>query len=353
MATQLDATQIQKAYIAFFNRPADPTGLNWWVDNAGTKTLEDLLFAFSQENEYKALYNGKTNSEIVNTVYRNLFNRDAEPAGLAYWVGVLDADPSKIGNFAFSVLEAAKDDVAKDRTTIANKTEAAIAFTDYLASHAPAKAAYETGAANVVDISKDWLSGINASTASKENAINGIGSTANDLIDMAATDPDFGYDVIRAPNDGYGYRMLGTEGNDKIIGGVGNDQLYGFAGNDWLIGAAGNDDLVGGAGNDILEGGAGNDYYYYSIPERGISSPEASNGHDIIRDSGGTNDQIVLSSVNQNLAAQVDLERSGTRLILHLYSASSYDDRITIENFTLIRTTTISAVAPSKRLPTA
>ena len=42
----LTNTQIQNAYVAFFNRPADVEGLNYWLSYSGS--TGDLLNTFAQ-----------------------------------------------------------------------------------------------------------------------------------------------------------------------------------------------------------------------------------------------------------------------------------------------------------------
>ncbi|GHU33425.1 hypothetical protein AGMMS50256_25320 [Betaproteobacteria bacterium] len=280
----LTNAQIQKAYIAFFNRPADASGLAWWRNYPGS--VEYLLNTFSTTPEYLAEYAGKTPAQTVDAVYVNLFGRHAEVGGLAFWAGHLAAG-NLTGNIAITILNSAG---VGDKDVIDNKTEAAIDFTNYLASHADAKAAYETGAASVVKIAKDWLSDIGASSTSKDSAISGIGNAANNLINVAAgggIDPDAGYNVIRATSDSGG-SLWGTDGNDKIYGGVGRDSIYGRSGDDWLEGGDGNDNLHGDAGNDILYGGDGND----------TLSGDA--GHDILNGGAG-DDSLYGDSGNDTL----------------------------------------------------
>ena len=50
--------QVQKIFIAFYQRPADPAGLKYWadrVDVAGGK-IESVIDAFATSAEAKALY---------------------------------------------------------------------------------------------------------------------------------------------------------------------------------------------------------------------------------------------------------------------------------------------------------
>ena len=66
----LTTPQIHNAYVAFFNRPADVAGLNYWTNYNGS--ISDLFNAFAGSQEYKSLFTGQNSTQIVNTVYQNL-----------------------------------------------------------------------------------------------------------------------------------------------------------------------------------------------------------------------------------------------------------------------------------------
>lgn len=80
MSTRSSTEAIQKLYVAYFNRPADTAGLNFWksvVDAAGGDTSA-VSQAFSQSREYADLFVGKSSAEAIDIVYVNLFGRHAE-----------------------------------------------------------------------------------------------------------------------------------------------------------------------------------------------------------------------------------------------------------------------------------
>ncbi|GHU30316.1 hypothetical protein AGMMS50256_17010 [Betaproteobacteria bacterium] len=234
----LTDTQIQQAYIAFFNRPADPTGLAYW-SSTSTATVEQLLGLFKDAPEYTAQYTGKTNTQIVRAIYQNLFDREAEEEGLDYWVGELDAGNVTIDNVAWTILKNAGDTDAKDLTTITNKATAARSFTNYLGllTHADAKFSYESGGDNVAAVAKYWLSNVGASDASKDSAIAGIGSVAGDLI-LTAQANGFIYigdHPTFSGNDGDNYfeAGVGSVSDNTIIDGKdGYDTLHITIGDD-------------------------------------------------------------------------------------------------------------------------
>jgi hypothetical protein len=60
------AEDIQKLYIAYLNRPADPNGLTYWM--AQGLTLNQIADCFSKHTEYATVFAGKTTEETVNTM---------------------------------------------------------------------------------------------------------------------------------------------------------------------------------------------------------------------------------------------------------------------------------------------
>ena len=128
----LDVTQyadaIQKVYIAFFNRPADPSGFNHYdatlKANGGNVNLAAAVFESSPE--YQQTYAGMNISQRIDAIYQNLFNRPAEPAGLKYYVDNFNAGNLTLGNIALAICNGAQ---LSDATTIVNRVEVAKLFT--------------------------------------------------------------------------------------------------------------------------------------------------------------------------------------------------------------------------------
>ncbi len=102
----LTTAQIQNAYVAFFNRPADNEGLRYWGSYAGSSA--DLLNTFAQSAEYKSLYSGMNNTQLVNAVYQNLFGHAPDIEGLNYWVNQLTQGKLAIGNIADAINKGAQ-----------------------------------------------------------------------------------------------------------------------------------------------------------------------------------------------------------------------------------------------------
>ncbi len=88
-----------RLYWAFFLRAPDLGGLNYWVNQLNNgKTLAKVAAQFAQSSEFQNTYGSKTNEEFVALIYQNIFERDPDPAGLAYWKGRLDAKAKSRGD---------------------------------------------------------------------------------------------------------------------------------------------------------------------------------------------------------------------------------------------------------------
>ncbi len=131
---------IQKLYVAYFSRPADAGGLEWWEGIvAGANGDTSMISAqFAGSDEYKATFAGKNNYDIVRTVYTNLFGREAEPAGIEYWASALDKGQVTIDAVVTAIAGGAQ---GTDLKAFDNKVAAATAFTAALDNH-PERAAY-------------------------------------------------------------------------------------------------------------------------------------------------------------------------------------------------------------------
>ncbi len=120
-----------KGYLAYYGRPADPAGLAFWVDalhRAGGDTAS-MVNNFGTSAEYKALYGNSSSAEIVNSIYQHLFNRDAEKAGLDFWVEHLDKGILTLSSIAYQILNSA---LTSDAAIISEKVAASRFFTESL-----------------------------------------------------------------------------------------------------------------------------------------------------------------------------------------------------------------------------
>lgn len=112
------AAQAYRIYQAAFNRPADPAGLGYWIENLQRgMTVEQIAAGFVASDEFRSTYgNSPSNREIATRFYQNVLGRTPDPAGLDYWVNVLDTGIATVPNVL-----AAFADSAENKTLLAPK----------------------------------------------------------------------------------------------------------------------------------------------------------------------------------------------------------------------------------------
>ena len=149
----VDVIEVQKLYVAYFGRPADRDGIEYWTDALDMRaiTLADVSDSFAASQEYHDTYAGLDNRTIVSDVYENLFGRAADETGLNYWAGLMDRGIISIDDVVRDVSEAA---VGADSTAFNGKVAAASMFTLRL-DEPDEVAAYKGDAAK--QISMDFL----------------------------------------------------------------------------------------------------------------------------------------------------------------------------------------------------
>lgn len=134
---------VQRIYLSFFGRPADFHGLEYWTlafsNSAMPLSMDAIILAYPENGvarqlvdafvnsaESQALYTG-SNSAYVNALYLNIFNRNSELAGRAFWADLLARHVASRAQVAMAVLNAAQNE---DAAVVAKKAEAAAYFTN-------------------------------------------------------------------------------------------------------------------------------------------------------------------------------------------------------------------------------
>jgi len=112
---------VQKAYVAYYGRPADPPGQTYWATRMDAEggSLNAIIGAFGYSAEFNRRYGGLTNTQLVTRIYQQALGRDPDPAGLAYYVSELQAGRRTLQTITLDVLNGAT--TAPDSTVVANK----------------------------------------------------------------------------------------------------------------------------------------------------------------------------------------------------------------------------------------
>ncbi len=152
--------KVQEIYVAYYGRPADPGGLQWWADelekNGGDLTA--IIDAFGTSEEYTARFGSLNTTELLTNLYQQMFGREAENDGLAWWRTQISSGEYTLGQAAVAIAGGASDGDALDRTTLTKRTQVAQAFTDQISAQSKA---YTLG--NVPE-ARELIMGVNATT---------------------------------------------------------------------------------------------------------------------------------------------------------------------------------------------
>ena len=174
MATQASLNFVQSLYVGYYGRPADQEGLTYWADRLEAEGEGAIINAFGNSAEYTALSEGQTNENLVKSLYKQLFGRDADASGLAYYAGVLESGEKTLAEIALTIMNAAG---GIDRVVLDTKVQAAnyhttnIADADYDLAFAKALVASIDGTSTGADLDAA-ISSVNATVLQGEIAAN-------------------------------------------------------------------------------------------------------------------------------------------------------------------------------------
>ncbi|MGV2827326.1 DUF4214 domain-containing protein [Myxosarcina sp. GI1(2024)] len=146
----------QIAYVAYYGRPADKSGLNYWnevltnnqVDYApregdslsgqARQIYDDIVNQFGASAEAERLFGEfDNNREKINQVYQFAFNRNGDEEGLDFWAEQIDKGNVTLATFALEVALGARND---DIVVLNNKIESADLFTNAIDTQAEMEA---------------------------------------------------------------------------------------------------------------------------------------------------------------------------------------------------------------------
>ncbi|CAG9255233.1 hypothetical protein PUN4_230136 [Paraburkholderia unamae] len=186
--------EVQAAYVAYYGRPADAGGLDYWTAQlqATGGNLDSIIGAFGNSAESQSLYNGQSVSQIVSSIYQHEFNRTPDDAGLAYWENQISTGATSAAAAALAIFNGAS---GSDQTIVNNKMVVAVATTNALASDSLATGYYsgDAAAANA----RMFLASVDSSSANAVKMagiahqvtqdIQNVDSVTNDLAGIGVT----------------------------------------------------------------------------------------------------------------------------------------------------------------------
>jgi S-layer protein len=214
MATAASIVEVQKAYIAYYGRPADPAGLDYWANRVDAEGgIDSLIGQFGNSAEATARFGSLSQSDAIDAIYQQAFGRDAEAAGKSFYLaGLLSGD--------FTLVTLARDIIGgatgSDATVSAAKLTAAQAFADYLTANAEANAAYVGD--NAAGNARNWLDEVTSEATATAQAA-AIAETIA-TISEAPSNPGSTFTLTSKATD-----LFSLTTRDDVISGARNGHL--------------------------------------------------------------------------------------------------------------------------------
>jgi len=158
--------QVCELYVATFNRAPDSAGLDYWSTQESLLQIELIAQSFFDQPETQAMYpSTMSNTEYVNSIYSNVYNRDADPAGLNYWVTALDNGTLQRHNTIIALVNGAQ---GQDQNILDNKTEVGLYFAQF-------------GQNLTIDQAYEVMVGVGSDSTSMATALDSIDTLAKDV----------------------------------------------------------------------------------------------------------------------------------------------------------------------------
>jgi len=140
---------LEKVYVAYYGRPGDPDGVAWWAEQlaAAGGDLTAIIQQFGYSSEFDEEYGDLDFGELIDTIYRQMLNREPDQAGRAFYLEGLQSGELTPQTITLDVLNGAQGD---DARIIINKVLVATLFTDQVAERGLSYAGEEIAAARGV-----------------------------------------------------------------------------------------------------------------------------------------------------------------------------------------------------------
>ncbi len=112
---------IGRVYLATLGRSADAAGARFHLKRlaAGVDRFT-LLTDFMLSAEFQARYGNLTDDEFIRLAYRNVLGREADEAGVNYWLGQLQQGAHTRASFFYNFIESVENFTDKDQAQKAN-----------------------------------------------------------------------------------------------------------------------------------------------------------------------------------------------------------------------------------------
>ncbi|MFT7288359.1 MAG: CSLREA domain-containing protein [Halieaceae bacterium] len=122
-----DDLNVLRGYVAYYGRPADPSGLDFWSGRLAQEgSLGSIIQDFGSSQEFTDRYGELSDEQLVTGIYQQLFARNPDAGGLNFYTSELSAGARTLQSIALDVLFGAQN---ADADIVANRLLAAAHFT--------------------------------------------------------------------------------------------------------------------------------------------------------------------------------------------------------------------------------
>lgn len=97
VAANEDQAIVARMYKILFDRDPDSEGLQYWFDllqsnsfGDGTHDMWDVTHVFMDSDEYKEMYGGKSDEEVLQQLYQGLRGAEPDQEGFNYWMDIIE-----------------------------------------------------------------------------------------------------------------------------------------------------------------------------------------------------------------------------------------------------------------------
>lgn len=122
---------IQAFYIAYYGRPADPQGVSFWSDSLryASGDLHKIVGLFGNSDEFLGRFGHYNNSDLIDTIYQQLFGRLPDESGKQYYLQNLNHGHMSLQSIVINILDGA---TGNDQAIIDTKVFVSNYFLEHL-----------------------------------------------------------------------------------------------------------------------------------------------------------------------------------------------------------------------------
>lgn len=195
MATSDYYDEVQRVYIAYYGRPADSGGLDYWAGqlNSVAGNMNAIIDSFANSDEANSLYGSSTYEQRITNIYQQVLGRQPESDGAAWWLNQLQTGQKTLANLALDVLYGATGD---DEMVVEHRLDAAQAFTEALA-----QGSFNYSGDDAAQYARDFLSDVMDDDTSLNSSLDLLQSVL-DQIDTLSDDWDTSHGGGSGGDDG-------------------------------------------------------------------------------------------------------------------------------------------------------